>query len=240
MKKLFCLLIVCAAALCTFCLASCGEENGSKPQTSSTASSAGESEKELGAYFSKFVEGDNPLYGTWKIKGMESISYIFRNDDLAEMVMGSEGDFSKLTVDESQKTITVQFVYGLNDAYSYTLSEDGKTLKLTSATGTDAKLTLKKQKDYSLIPEAPAKPAVDDKILGWWQNEEGIVYYFGGDGIMYSNIISFETCYTYKASNGKIDAVYEYGGNMDEKFDYKLKGDTLTLNGSKYKKIERP
>lgn len=188
----------------------------------------------LGKYFSRFVEGDNPLYGTWQMEGFDYLSFIFRNDELAEMVMGNEGDFSSLKIDEKKKTLSVQFVLGLSGKYSYELSEDFNTLTLAQD---GSKIVLQRQEDFSLIPEAPKKPAVDGEIVGWWQNSDKMTYFFGLDGIMYANKVSLETVYTYSAENGKIKAAYNYGGKVKEEHSYELKDDKLVIDGEKYSKF---
>ena len=190
-----------------------------------------DSEKLLTAYLNSFTEGDNPLYGTWKISGFEYISFIFRNDGFAEMAMGTEGSFSELIIDEKNKTLTTQFFIGLNGTYDYELSGDKKTLTLTLD---GAETVLTKQDSYDFIPQAPSKPAIDEKLLGWWKGEHGLIYYFGADGIMYSNIISAETCYTYNAENNKITAVYDIGGEVTDEIKYKIKNGVLTIDENEY------
>lgn len=189
---------------------------------------------ELKSYLSEPVKGKNPLYGTWKIENVDVVSFIFRNDNLAQMVMGTEADFASLSVDAVNKTLSVSFVLGLNGDYSYKLSKDKKELTLTSK---DKKIKLIKQKDYNLIPKAPKNPEIDKKILGWWQNEDKQIYFFSDNGIMYSNNISMETCYSYNAKNGKINATYNYGGDVKISLDYSCKKGNLIINGTKFKKF---
>ena len=189
---------------------------------------------ELKSYLLEPVKGKNPLYGTWKIEGVDVVSFIFRNDNLAQMVMGTEADFASLSVDAVNKTLSVSFVLGLNGDYSYKLSKDKKELTLTSK---GKKIKLIKQKDYNLIPKAPKSPEIDNKILGWWQNEDKQIYFFSDNGIMYSNNISMETCYSYNAKNGKINATYNYGGDVKISLDYSCKKGNLIINGTKFKKF---
>ena len=244
MKKILCVFLVCALMTGALCLTSCGEEE-TKSQSSSDSESGTEApassgEKAIKEYLAQFTEGDDPLYGTWQLKGFEYLSYIFRNDDLAEMVMGTEGDFAALNVNKNKKTLSVQLMIGLNGNYTYSFSDDNDTLTLISTSDKSSKLTLTRQDNYSIVPKAPSKAEVDSEILGWWKSSSGMLCCLGGDGIMYSNSITFETCYTYTAKNGKINAIYQYGGEMKEKLDYKLKGKKLTLNGIEYKRTEKP
>ena len=56
---------------------------------------------------------------------------------------------------------------------------------------------------------------------------------------MYSNLISSETCYTYNAQNGKIDAVYKYGGeDIQTDLEYSYKNGKLKINGNTYKRFQ--
>lgn len=227
--------------LCAAVLSGCSDKNTDADKekvkttqaspSDSSAANEGDSAQVLGDYFASFTEGDNPLYGTWQLKDFEYISFIFRNDKLAEMAMGTEGDFASLSLDKKKKTLGVTFMLGLNGVYNYSLSKDEKTLTLT-LNGEEKILT--KQDDYNFIPDPPKKPKIDRNILGWWKNKDGIVYYFGKDGIMYSNHISLETCYTYSADDGKIKAVYDYGGDVNTELEYSYKNGVLKIEGDKY------
>jgi len=147
--------------------------------------------------------------------------------------MGTEGTFSSLEIDENKKTLETSFIVGLQGKYSYELSEDENTLTLTDENSTSETVLLR-QKPYNFIPEAPKKPVIDENITGWWKGENGLIYYLGNDGIMYSNIISSETCYTYQTENGKIKAVYDCGGDTNYDVDYKYKDGVLTIDGNDY------
>lgn len=235
MKSKFLSLILISALAFSLILTGCGEDKQEAQPNETQAVTQSldytDSEKLLTDYFSSFTQGDNPLYGTWKISNFEYISFIFRNDGFAEMAMGTEGSFSELVIDEKNKTLTTQFFIGLNGTYDYQLSQDNQTLTLT-LDGEETVLT--KQDNYDFVPEAPSKPAIDEELVGWWKGEHGLIYYFGADGIMYSNIISAETCYTYNAENNKITAVYDIGGEVTDEIEYKLKNKTLTIDGNKY------
>lgn len=209
-------------------------QSSKSTEKAQTSAEKNGSVSELKSYLSEPVKGKNPLYGTWKIENVDVVSFIFRNDNLAQMVMGTEADFASLSVDAENKTLSVSFVLGLNGDYSYNLSKDKKELTLTSK---DKKIKLIKQKDYNLIPKAPKNPEIDNKILGWWQNEDKQIYFFSDNGIMYSNNISMETCYSYNAKNGKINATYNYGGDVKISLDYSCKKGNLIINGTKFKKF---
>lgn len=240
MKKLISLSIILMLILSIFTLAGCGDNNTNAGETTdSTATSESEiqlsdfknSKQMLKYYFGTFVEGDNPLYGTWKMEDFDYIQFIFRNDGIAEMVMGTEGNFTELTIDESAKTITTNFYVALSGTYNYSLSDDNQTLTLTSDEDT---VVLTKQSPYNMVPKAPKNPVIDNNIIGWWASENGLVYYFGNDGIMYSDHISMETCYTYEAQNGKIAATYDLGGESTINLTYSYADEVLTIDGNQF------
>lgn len=238
MKKYISLILALVIMLSAFTLSGCG--NNKKPDSLSTSATEAEktpdkySSAQLKAYLKSFTEGDNPLYGTWKIKGLDFVNYIFRNDGYAQMAMGSEADFAKLKLDTKNKTLGVAFVLGFNGNYNYSFSKDNKTLYLKSDSGS---FTLKKQKDYNLIPKARKNPKIDKDILGWWKSSGKQKYFFGSDGIMYSYSITMETCYTYNAENGNIKAIYDYDGDVKIDIKYSYKNGKLTIDGNKFKKF---
>ncbi len=237
MKKLISIIIIGAVIFSTIAFSGC--DNNKKPASSnlSATESVKKSDKyssaQLQTYLKTFTEGDNPIYGTWKIKGVNVVSYIFRNDGFAQMAMGSEADFAKLALDTKNKTLGAAFVLGINGNYNYTLSKDNKTLYLKSDSGD---FTLVQQKDYNLIPKPKKNPKIDKNILGWWKSSGKQIYFFSSDGIMYSNIITMETCYTYNAEKGKIKAVYDYAGDVKVDIKYSYKNGKLIIDGNKYKK----
>ncbi len=241
MKKILAVSAALAIILSSLFLNGCEDKKQTKATTAATKATTSSTtktnqkntSKELKNYLDSFTEGDNPVYGTWKIEGVKALSYIFRNDGYAQLVMGTEADFTKLVLDSSKKTLGVAFVLGLNGTYNYTFSKGNKVLTLKSDKDS---FTLTRQKDYNLIPPAPKNPKIDKNILGWWKSQGGQTYFFGSDGIMYSNNITMETCYTYNAVKGKIKAVYDYAGKVKINLDYKLKKDSLYIDNVEYRK----
>lgn len=236
-KKILSIFILSVLSF-TLIMGGCNSGNSNTVETTATEATAEkqistDSTTVLETYFAKAVEGDNPLYGTWTIENFDYISFVFRNDDLAELAMGTEGSFSELTIDEEAKTLKTSFLVGLQGTYNYVLSEDENTLTL-SAENSTTETVLNRQQAYDFIPEAPKNAVVDEDILGWWKGDTGLIYYFGSDGIMYSNIITSETCYTYEAQNGQINAVYDCGGETNYDVEYEYKDGTLTIDGNEY------
>ena len=237
-KKLLSFLLFIIILVSAVTLAGCNRTNtntqeATVPTADVSASMSGA--EVLGEYFAKTVEGNNSLYGTWIIDDFDYVSFIFRNDGLAELAMGTEGNFSSLEINEEKKTLETSFIVGLQGKYSYELSEDENTLTLTTK---DTKTVLQRQKSYDFIPDAPKKAIVDEEILGWWKGDNGLIYFFGSDGIMYSNIISSETCYTYEAKEGQINAVYDCGGETNYDVSYSYKDGVLTLDSNDYKPFD--
>lgn len=238
MKRFLAAALMLTVALTGLIFTGCEDKSNNIKETEPTVDikSFSDSTEILQSYFESFVEGDCPVYGTWKIKGFDYLSFIFRNDNLAQLAMDSEGDFATLDIDEKNKTLETSFFIGLSGEYKYELSDNDKTLTLTQG---DSRVIMEKQKNHNFIPKAPKKPKIDKDILGWWKCKDGLIYYFGKDGIMYSNLISSETCYTYNAQNGKIDAVYKYGGeDIQTDLEYSYKNGKLKINGNTYKRFQ--
>ncbi len=234
--KRFAALLLAVLTLCsTAALGSCSNDKKEEKPTEATTAAATEKETKpeidktsLEGFYQSTLEGDNPLYGVWEISTLSMIKVIFRNDGLAETVIGTEGGFGKLTIDEKEKTLATQLVVGIDGTYKYSFSKDNNTLTLKNNDGT-IKLN---RIEYTMVPLAPKSPKVDKKLVGWWKNKDGFIYNFGEDGRMYTNMITTETYYTYSASNGKIKAVYDYDGDMDVKMTYSFKKNKLTIDGS--------
>ena len=244
MKRFLCAFIAVMTLISVIFAGGCGEGNDSNPTQETTVSPTEptttettpdkKEENELKMYVDGLVEGDSPLYGTWKLNDLDYMYIIFRNDDLAELAMDNQGFLSRYLFDEKEGTLTVQLLPGTIDGvYDYEFSNDKKELTLTLD---DKTLELSRDDSYSLIPKAPKEPVFDPNILGWWENKDGEVYYFGEDGLMYNSVIAYETFYTYTIENNRITAVYKYGDKNEEKLSYKVKGDSLTVNGEKYTK----
>ncbi len=235
-RKVFASMLV----ILSFCsvLAGCNEksEKPSAPETTAPSEEPAKKAKkssELEKYLDSFYKGDSDLYGAWRVKGSNLITYVLRNDGLAELAIGGEGDLAQLGIDEKKQTITTQLVFGINGTYSYDLRKDG-SLVLSSD---DDSMTLERAADFTLVPDPPKDPETDSKLLGWWKSEDGLICFFDKNGTMYTNAISIETCYTYSAKNGKIKAVYDYQGDMKLDFEYSFKKDKLIFDGTEYSRF---
>ncbi len=236
MKKFLSITTALLIIISALFLNSCNNNNANKAKTEvteATSAPAKNTSEELKAYLSKFTKGKDPLYGSWKIKGADIFTFIFRNDGYAQVAIGGEANFTKLILDKKKKTLSLSLPGTLDGTFNYSFSDNNKTLTLKTDNTT---YEMKKQKDYSIVPKAPKNSTVDNNILGWWKSDGNIIYFFGSDGVMYSNTIVMETAYTYNIKNGKIYAVYEYSGKNKVDFKYKLNKKTLTIDGEKFKK----
>lgn len=241
MKKYICVITVVVLVFCTLIFTGCDDNKGktsatkaTESQTEQTTASKTVSNSEIQNYLDSFLEGDNDFYGAWQVKSFSYMTILFRNDKLAELVTGTEGYFSKYSVNTKSKTVTVQLMPNVIDGtYKYEFSDDKKSLTLTLDNVT---IELEKNNNFSMLPKAPKNPKIDKNILGWWENSDGLFYCFQDNGIMYENSISMETCYTYKVKDGKINAVYTSGSKMTDNFTYSFKKGTLILNGEKCKR----
>lgn len=232
MNKIISMIMAALIAVSAGYLSGCSQETTTSPTEAVTVKKQTE-ENEIQTYLKGFTEGKNPLYGTWVMKEFDYVSYVFRNDGLAELVMDNEGDFTKLTIDEKAKTLSLAFVLGLNGTYNYSLSDDNKTLTLELD---GKKYALQRQPDYNIAPNPPKNAEIDNDILGWWKSDGNQIYFFGSDGVMYSNTITMETGYTYSAKSGVIKAVYNYGGKVKLDIKYNIKGGKLLIEDQEFEK----
>ncbi len=240
MKKVLCILFVTVLTVLTVVLSGCNEEKKDNPETKATETTSQTEETkskntkktyDIKGYLDSFVEGDNDFYGTWQPESFSYMNIVFRNDNLAEMITGSEGYFSKYGIDENKKTVKLKLMPNVIDGeYNYEFSDDKQKLTLMLDS---TEYVFVKQKDFTMVPDPPEKPMIDSDILGWWENEDGLFYCFQEDGIMYENSISMETVYTYTIQDNKILATYSIGSDMDDEFTYSFKNGELTLNGVK-------
>ena len=235
MKRILCITLSAVIILFSLALTGCDDKDKkeNKSETSSQTENTNTNDNiDIQSYLDSFTKGENDFYGAWQPKDFDFMTIIFRNDNLAELVSGeNEGYFSKYTLKEKEKTVQVQLMPNVIDGtYDYKFSEDKKTLTLSMDNN---EIVLEKQKNFTIVPKAPKNPAIDEDILGWWENADGVVYCFQKDGLMYENSISMEFCYTYTADDGKIKATYTSGEKQSEDFTYSVKNGNLTLNGVK-------
>ena len=245
MKKILCILLITILTVLTVVLSGCNEEKKDNPETKATETTSQTEETkpkkakknyDIQGYLDSFVKGDSDFYGTWQPETFSYMNVMFRNDNLAEMITGSEGYFSEYGIDEKNKTVKLQLMPNVIDGeYNYEFSDDKQKLTLTSDS---TEYVFVKQNDFTMVPEPPEKPMIDSDILGWWENKDGLFYCFQKDGLMYENNISMETVYTYTHQDNKIVATYSIGSDMTDEFIYSFKNGELTLDGEKCTKKE--
>lgn len=245
MKRFISLLLVFSVMICAFVLTSCNSsadsQNDATEETTANATTEASvattdfnsSKEMLDYYFDEKFEGENPVYGVWEMEGADFVKFAFRNDGYAQLVMGTWASFSALEIDQNKETLTTDFYITISGTYNYSFSDDFNTMTLTSD---DDNITLNKVNDFSFVPQTPKKITVDQDLIGWWKNDDGLIYYFGDDGIMYTNIIATETCYTYTAENGNILAYYDMGDgeNMEYSVTYTTSDGIINIDGNDF------
>lgn len=197
---------------------------------------------------------DDPFAGVWQITDgsgsqFEDFRYLFDGDGGAVLFTGNTGytaKYSTGTDKDGEATITAQMMFGINGEYIYEFNKSKDTAELSDPNSGQS-LTIKKVENYSPLPTSDKNPVIDEKVLGAWKSEDGEYYYFGDDGIMYQNL--YNTMFTYavySVKNGEITAQYSSGadeGKSDsalstDTYTYTADGDTLTLNGYEYSRID--
>ncbi len=198
---------------------------------------------DLSSLHSYDIENGDELTGAWQItegsgEQFGSFIYSFDGKGTAMLVLGNMGYLAEYTLDESNKTLEVQLVFGLNGKYDYKLSEDKTTITLTNS---DDNSTTKIEKidSFSLLPSPDKNPKIDEKLLGAWLSENGEYLYFGADGIMYQNLYGVNIIYSsYNAVDGVITSKYAMQNeNLTDTYKYSVNGDVLTMNDVAYNKI---
>lgn len=183
--------------------------------------------------------GTNDFAGTWKITNSDSdeiknLQYTFDGDQRATLIMDNMGYLGTYAI--KSNVFSCQLMYGINGTYAY--EKDGENKIVLVDTMTQEKVILEKC-ELSIIPEAPKKPEIDEKLVGTWYDETGEYFYFDKSGVMYSNQYGIMcTFFTYTAKEGKITAEYVMDKNETDTYTYTLNDDgTLTMNDSSYKKV---
>lgn len=198
---------------------------------------------DLSSLHSYDIENGDELAGAWQItegsgEQFGGFIYSFDGKGTAMLVLGNMGYLSEYTLDESNKTLEVQLVFGLNGKYSYKLSEDKKTITLTNSED-NSTTKIEKIDSYSLLPSPEKNPKIDEKLLGAWLSENGEYLYFDADGIMYQNLYGVNIIYSsYNTVDGVITSQYKMQNEeLTDTYNYSVSGDVLTMNDVAYNKI---
>lgn len=236
MKKIISITTVILIVFSSILLNGCSNDKKTpkKSAVKKTVVSGSNTSAKLKEYLSKFTDGKDLLYGSWRVKGSNLFTFIFRNDGYAQVAIGGEANFTKLTVNKNKKTLSLSLPGTLDGTFNYSFSNNNKNLTLKTS---GASYEMKKQNGFSIVPNPPKNPKIDKNLIGWWKDSGDIIYFFSTDGVMYSNSIAMETAYTYNAGNGKINAIYEYSGKNKVDFKYKFKNKKLYIDGEKFKKF---
>lgn len=193
-------------------------------------------------------DGDE-FAGAWQIAEGEgakykSFVYVFDGKGKAFLVIGSTGYIENYKIEtntdnngSSEKTITVQLMFGINGIYSYEFSEDKNTLTLTDTK--DYSVTkMQKMPTFSFVPIPDPEPVIDEALLGAWKNESGEYMYFDNSGIMYDTINGLTFTFSkYSAKDGKLTSVYMTNKEEKNESNYSVSGDNLTFGSNKFTRI---
>lgn len=250
MKKLISsFLAISSIAVILFSASGCDNDSSSGSEENTTAAAAtveattAATEENVLESLHSYKENADDFAGAWKISEgsgsqFESFVYLFDGNGKANLVMGTTGYISTYSASKTDKQLTCQLMYGINGIYDYE-KENDDTIVLTN-TSSEETTTLTKIDNFSVLPTAQENPIIDDKLVGAWKSDNGEYFYFDKNGIMYQNQFSMAyTYYTYSAADGKINAVSDMGsGEQNTEYEYTVDGDTLTLNGDAYTKIE--
>ncbi len=231
-----------AALSLTVILSASGCDNSSEqpPQSEAVTSSSAIDDNELDLNsLHTFDKNGDKFAGIWKISDgagskLESFFYLFDGNGTANLVTGTSGYCGTYGFDENR--FVCQLMFGINGKYDYTIKDD--TIELVNIE-TEEPTTLKRVDSLDVIPKPFDDFSVDNSLLGAWQSDNGLTYYFDKSGIMYQN--QYDTMYTYysySAKDGKITASSYIGKEKnDEELEYSLDDDILTISNINYKKI---
>lgn len=257
MKKIYAKIIsLLLIAVTVAAFSGCGDNGSSAPvqqnttsetsaqeTTQASTSNGNSANKNSKLPFPKYAENGDDFTGAWKITESEesqTLSFIFsfNGEGRVAMVVDNSGFFGKYEVENKngKNTFTTQMIYGLNGEYTYELSDDKKTIKLTKNED-NLKTTMQRLESFDCVPNAE-NTKIDEKLLGAWKSDDEEYFYFDESGIMYHNLYNTTFNYAaYTAEDSKITATYSMGGEMSDEYEYSVEGDNLKLNGYNYKRI---
>ena len=218
-------------------------EASAQETTQASTSNGNSANKNSKLPFPKYAENGDDFTGAWKITESEesqTVSFVFsfNGEGRVAMVVDNSGFFGKYEVENKngKNTFTTQMIYGLNGEYTYELSDDKKTIKLTKNED-NLKTTMQRLESFDCVPNAE-NTKIDEKLLGAWKSDDEEYFYFDESGIMYHNLYNTTFNYAaYTAEDSKITATYSMGGEMSDEYEYSVEGDNLKLNGYNYKRI---
>lgn len=187
---------------------------------------------------------DSKFSGYWQITDgtgsqLEHFVFMFDGKGKAYLLVGTMGYIGTYseTTEEGESIFKTQLVFGLDGSYTYTFSDDNKTVELVNKEDNSA-TTMKKLDSFSSVPTPSGNEKTEETMLGAWCDDTGEYLYFGENGIFYDCQKDFSfTFYTYSASNGKISMKYTMTEEYSDSAEYEINGDVLTYNHIDYKRI---
>lgn len=258
--KIFIKILCVVLALSSIAVfAGCGEDNSKSSSDSSVeqndkdsssddkSGNSGADQADLSKLHAINYEGDD-FAGAWQIVDGEgsqfkSFVYVFDGNKKAYLIVGTNSYIENYGVEDKDdgngnmvSTITAHMMFGIHGTYTYQFSDDKNELTLTNIK-TKKTTKLKKLATFSYVPIPDPDPVIDEDLLGAWKDTSGEYYYFDKSGIMYEND-GLKFCFSkYSAKDSKITYTYTYLKEETKTIKYSVNGDTLTLDGSSYKKI---
>lgn len=188
------------------------------------------------------IISSDPFSGIWKItegvgSQLENFVFAFDGQKTGTMLVGSMCYCSeyKFETQNNKNVFTCQFLFGISGSYTYEIKENSIVLKNIVDGETT---TLERADSFKPAPAPMENYKIDEKLIGAWRNSTGIYYYFGTNGIMYNNNYgSMYSYYAYTAENGVINSKYTMTEEIEQKMEYSVKKDELTLDGDTYTRI---
>lgn len=248
MKKILCLLLVCASVMS---FAGCNDNSDTTettvPETTVAETTVADDDnknvfteiKDLHYYD---AENGDAFAGAWQItegtgSQYESFVYMFDGNNVATVFIGTTGSVYEyaLKTEDGKEVMTTQMMFGLNGTFTYEF--EGDEVTLTDIDTSDV-IKMKKLASFDYIPMPKENPQLDEKLLGAWMDDSGEYYYFDENGIMYNNMYGGTFTYgTYETENGKINSTYTMIDEETDSYEYKFEGDTLYINDYAFEKI---
>lgn len=232
--------LLCACSDCQSEKVSGKTEETSMEQTTVPPSAT---EVDLTALYS-VKSTDSKFSGYWQItegtgSQLEHFVFMFDGEGKAYLLVGTVGYIGTYseTTEDGENLFKTNLVFGLDGSYTYTFSDDDKTVELVNKED-NSTTTMKRLDSFSSVPTPSGNEKIDEALLGAWCDDTGEYLYFDENGIFYDCQKGFSfTFYTYSASNGKISMKYTMTEEYSDNAEYEINGDVLTYNHIDYKRI---
>ncbi len=185
---------------------------------------------------------DEPMAGAWKLENYPNFVFMFDGSGNAYLILDNVGFIGIYTYDNSGSSplFKTQLVFGLDGSYTYTFSEDNNIATLVETTTMqEVEMTRVDESELSYVIQQKNNVTIDENILGAWKAEDNTTVYFDINGIMYMNEYGVKFTYSnYSADGSVIESTYKMSTDVTDTYEYSVMGDTLTLDGFEYERID--